>query len=124
MAHRATDVAVMLQEDRPGSLARAISAIGDAGINVDGYAEIDGAVHVLATDVQAVRAALEGAGFQLVTERAVVLAPVEDEPGAAGRIFQRIAAAKVNVRYSYLATRNRLVIGASDLQAILDALEK
>ena len=45
-----------------------------------------------------------------------------DEPGAAARVFQQIAAAHINVRYSYLATRNRLVIASDDPQAVINAV--
>ena len=103
-------------------LSRAISAVGSAGINVDGYAEMEGVVHVLTTEVAAARGALEAAGFTIVKDQQVVLVPVEDTPGAAARVFKRIADAKVNVRFSYLATRNRLVIGTDDLKAALAAL--
>ncbi len=122
MAHLATDLAVTLAEDRPGMLARAIGAVGAAGINIDGYAEMEGVVHVLAPDVDATRRALDQAGFRVVNEQQVVVVPVADEPAAAAKIFQRIAAAKLNVGFSYLATRNRLVVGAGDLQAVLNAL--
>jgi hypothetical protein len=50
--------------------------------------------------------------------------PVSDEPGAAARVFQRIAEAHINVRYSYLATGNRLVIAASNPQAVIDAVSR
>ncbi len=122
MAHTATDLAVTLPEDRPGMLAKAIVAIAGAGINVEGYAEIGGVVHVLTTDVAATRQALDGAGFQIVQKQQVVVAPVEDRPGSAAGIFQRIADAKINLRYSYLATKSRLVIGADNLDAVLKAL--
>jgi hypothetical protein len=52
----------------------------------------------------------------------VALVPVADEPGSAARVFQQIANAHVNVRYSYLATGNRLVIAADRPEAILAAL--
>jgi hypothetical protein len=122
MAHLATDLAVTLPEDRPGMLARAIGAVGGAGINIDGYAEMDGVVHVLTTDLTATRRVLDQAGFRVVTEQQVVLVPIEDQPGAAAQVFKRIADAKINVRFSYLATGNRLVIGASDLEAVRKAL--
>jgi hypothetical protein len=51
-----------------------------------------------------------------------VLIPVADEPGAAARVFQRIAEAHINVRYTYLATGNRLVVAASDPEAVLKAV--
>jgi hypothetical protein len=122
MAHLAADLAVTLQEDRPGTLARAISCISGAGINIDGYAEMNGVVHVLATDLAATRKCLNDSGFRVVQEQQVALVPVADEPGAAARVFQRIAEAHVNVRYSYLATGNRLVIAADNPQAVLDAV--
>jgi len=122
MAHVATDLAVTLPEDRPGMLAKAVNAVSTAGINIEGYAEMDGVVHVLTTDLDATRGALEAAGFTVVKEREVVLVQVEDRPGSAASIFRRIADAKVNIRFSYLATRNRLVVGADDLEELRAAL--
>src|SRR5688572_27958166 len=89
MAHLATDLAVTLPEDRPGMLAKAIGAVGGAGINIDGYAEMDGVVHVLTTDLAAARKVLDQSGFRVVTEQQVVLIPIEDQPGAAARVFQK-----------------------------------
>ena len=122
MAHLAEDLAVTLDEDRPGMLAKAIGCVSAAGINIDGYAEMNGMVHVLTTDLPATRRCLNAAGFKIVQEQHVVLVPVADEPGAAAHVFQRIADAHVNVRYSYLATRNRLVIAADNPEAIMAAV--
>jgi hypothetical protein len=58
----------------------------------------------------------------LVQEQQIVLVPVEDKPGAAARVFQNIADAHVNVRYSYLATGNRLVIASDNPDAVLRAV--
>ena len=117
--HMASDLAVTLQEDRPGMLAKAISCVSGAGINIDGYAEMNGVVHVLSHDSQETRQCLDKAGFRVVQEQQVVLVPVADEPGAAAHIFQLIAEAHVNVRYSYLATRNRLVIASDNPEKLL-----
>jgi len=122
MAHLAEDLAVTLVEDRPGMLAKAIGCVSAAGINIDGYAEMNGMVHVLTTDLPATRRCLSEAGFKVMQEQHVVLVPVADEPGAAARVFQRIADAHVNVRYSYLATGNRLVIAADNPDAIIKAV--
>jgi hypothetical protein len=124
MAHVATDLAVTLPEDRPGMLSRAVNAVSNAGLNLEGHAEMEGVVHVLTTDAAAARAALEDAGFRVVKEQQVVLVPVEDRPGSAASVFRRIADAKVNIRFSYLATRNRLVIGADDLGDLIEALKE
>ena len=121
-AHLAADLAVTLESDRPGALLKALSCVSEAGINLDGYSEMNGIVHVLATDLPATRKCLAQAGFRELQEQDVVVVPVEDEPGAAAGVFQRIADAHINVRYSYLATGNRLVIAASNPQEVLKAL--
>ena len=122
MAHVATDLAVTLPEDRPGMLARAVNAVSNAGLNLEGHAEMEGVVHVLTVDADAARNALEEAGFRIVREQQVVLVPVQDRPGSAAHVFRRIADAKVNIRFSYLATGNRLVIAADDLGDLVKVL--
>ena len=120
--HLDADLAVTLEEDRPGTLARVLGCVSQAGINIDGYAEIGGVVHVLSPDLRAAHACLEQSGFRIVQEHRVVVVPVADEPGAAARVFQGLAEAHINVKYSYLATRNRLVIAADDPEAALNVL--
>ena len=122
MAQMASDLAVTLPEDRPGMLARAVQAVSSAGINLEGHAEMEGVVHVLTSDAAATKGALEQSGFRVLKEQKVVLVEVEDRPGSAASIFRRIADARVNIKFSYLATRNRLVIAADDLQALMTAL--
>lgn len=121
-AHLDADLAVTLAEDRPGTLARVIGAVSAAGINIDGYAEIGGVVHVLSPDLRATHACLEKAGFRILQEHRVVVVPVADQPGAAAHVFQVLADAHINIKYSYLATRNRLVIAVSDHEAALRLL--
>ena len=53
--------------------------------------------------MQATRECLHQAGFRELQKQEVVVVPVEDEPGAAAGVFQRIANAHINVRYTYLA---------------------
>jgi len=122
MAHIAADLAVILEDDRPGMLAKAIGCVSAAGINIDGYSEMNGVVHVLTHDLDAARRCLHESGFKVVQEQQVALVPVADEPGAAARVFQKIAEAHVNVRYSYLASRNRLVIASDNPEAVIKAV--
>ena len=122
MAKVSTDLSVTLSEDRPGMLARAVTAVSNAGINLEGHAEMDGVVHVLTMSPGATRDALVEAGFRVLKEQQVVLVPVEDKPGSAAGVFRRIADAKVNIRFSYLATGNRLVIGADNLNELAAAI--
>jgi hypothetical protein len=122
-AHLAADLAVTLDSDRPGALAKALNCVSDAGINIDGYSEMNGIVHILARDLASTIACLTKAGFREMQKQEVVVVPVEDEPGAAAGVFQRIADAHINVRYTYLATGNRLVISAGDPQRVIAALK-
>ena len=120
-AHLAADLAVTLESDRPGALAKALGCISAAGINIDGYSEMNGVVHVLATDLAATRQCLSQGGFRELQEQDVVVVPVADQPGAAAHVFQRIADAHINVRYSYMATGNRLVIASANPQGVIKA---
>ena len=123
MAHLDADLAVTLDEDRPGMLAKALGGVSGAGINIDGYAEIGGVVHVLSPNLVGARACLETSGFRIVQEQQVVLVPVPDAPGAAAAVFQKLAEAHINIRYSYLASRNRLVIAADRPHDVVKALD-
>ena len=80
--HLAADLAVTLADDRPGMLAKAIGCVSAAGINIDGYTEMSGVVHVLTDNVRAAKQSLIDAGFRVVQQQQVALVPVADEPGA------------------------------------------
>ena len=54
----------------------------------------------------------------------MLVADVEDKPGAGADIFRRIADANVNVNLFYLATNNRIVVGAENIQKATEALSK
>jgi hypothetical protein len=120
----ANDVSVDLREDRPGTLAQAIDAIAKSGINLDGYAEIEGILHVLTKDAASTRRALEAGGCQVRGEQPVVVVGVKDRPGVAAGILRRIADSGVNVNFSYLATNNRMVIAAADLQKVVELISQ
>jgi hypothetical protein len=122
-SHLDADLAVTLEDDRPGTLAKVLGCVSRAGINIDGYAEIGGVVHVLSPELRTTHTCLEQCGFRIVQEHRVVVVSVADEPGAAARVFQRLAESHVNIKYSYLATRNRLVIAANDPEAAITALQ-
>lgn len=120
MAEPLTDLTVTL-EDRPGTLATAASALGKAGVNIEGICgfstEGDKAVgHILVQDAGKARRALEGAGTQVRSEHPVILLEIPDRPGELGKVAQKIADAGVNITTIYLATNTRVVIGADNLE--------
>jgi hypothetical protein len=45
----------------------------------------------------------------------VLVLPMTDRPGELSMIMQRLADASVNVRFVYLATETRVVIGVDDV---------
>ncbi len=121
----AQDLTVIL-EDRPGTLAEAAEALGDAGINIDGLcgfpSEGKGALHFLVEDAAGARSALEGTSAELTGVRDVLVLEVEDRPGAFGEVARKIADAGVNIDLVYAATETRVVIGTDDLEKAQAAL--
>lgn len=109
----------VIMEDRPGTLADVGEALGKAGINIEGGCgfpcEGEGVLHILVEDAPAARRALEEVGIEVRDERQILALEIEDRPGALGEVSRRIANAGVNIDLVYLATNNRLVIGADDL---------
>lgn len=93
MAEPLTDLTVTL-EDRPGTLATAASALGKAGVNIEGICgfstEGDKAVgHILVQDAGKARRALEGAGTQVRSEHPVIVLEIPDRPGELGKVAQK-----------------------------------
>jgi hypothetical protein len=119
----ATDLAVELNEDRPGLLARAAESIASGGLNLDGFAEVEGRLHILTRDPRTARLALETAGMRVCAEEQVVVLQMEDRPGVAARIFRTLAEGGMHVHYTYIASGNRVVIATEDAQKALKLLE-
>jgi hypothetical protein len=117
------DLALRLTTDRPGELARVAQTLSTAGVNIEGIAEIGGIVHVLARDPGAARSALRASGYTIDGELEVLVLPMTNRPGELSMIMQRLADASVNLRFIYLATDTRVVIGADDITRARAALE-
>ena len=119
----ARDITIRLGEDRPGALAALVQALSRSGVNIDGIAEVDGMVHVLSRDPSAARGALRAGGYTVDGELEVLIMPMSDRPGELSMVMQRLADAGVNLRFVYLATGTRVVIGADDITRARAALE-
>jgi hypothetical protein len=113
-----TDLTITGFEDRPGVAASIGEALGSAGVDVEGLFGSGrfGEIHVLVGDAAAARRAIEGAGLQVGDEREALVVDAEDKPGELGRVARRIADAGVNVIYVYVASNNRLVFVAEDVE--------
>jgi hypothetical protein len=121
----ATDLTVILQ-DRPGTLADMGEALGNAGINIVGTAgfpcEGKGVIHILVEDAAAARKALEEKGFEVSSDRPVLVLDIEDKPGELGDISRRIANAGVNIDLLYVTASKSLVLGVDDMDKARAAL--
>jgi len=122
-ARLGTDLSIALEENRPGMLARAAEAIASGGLNIEGFAEVDGTLHVLTADPRQARLALEAAGLAAGSEREVVVVRIEDRSGAVAELFGRLASAGVNVLHTYVASGHRVVIAADEPGKALEVLQ-
>ena len=126
----ATDLTVVL-DDRAGQLAHMGEALGDAGVNIEGFCATtdDGAgiVHVLVENAMVAQNALILADIKIEGETDAVVIDLTDEeagrPGTLGRVAGRVASAGINISVAYLATRDRAVLVTSDNEKAREALQ-
>jgi hypothetical protein len=114
-------------ENTPGALAEVAAAISDAGVNIAAATCIGtgerAELHILVPHAGAVRHMLAISHLAVSREREVVVVDVEDRPGVLADLTRKIAKAGVDLDLVYVATRNRVVFGARDLDALRAALE-
>ena len=58
----------------------------------------------------------------MTREREVAVVEVDDRPGILADLAGKVAAAGINLDLVYVATRNRVVFGAADLDGLKAAL--
>ena len=123
-----TDLTVIL-EHRPGELARLGEITGEAGVSIRGLAaftgEGRGVVHLLLDDdtVTRAREALERAWMGVADQREVLVADMEDRPGALGELARQLAEANINVELAYTTFGGvKVVIASDDLASARSAL--
>ena len=81
-------------------------------------------LHVLVPHAEAARHALAISHLAVSREREVVVVDVEeDRPGVLADLTRKVARAGVDLDLVYVATRNRLVFGAADIDGLKGALE-
>jgi hypothetical protein len=113
-------------ENTPGALAGVADAISDAGVNIAAATCVGpgdrAELHILVPHGEAAKHALAISHVAVTGEREVVVLDVEDRPGVLADLTHRIAEAGVNLDLIYVATRNRIVFGAEDIEALRAAL--
>jgi hypothetical protein len=114
-------------ENSPGALAEVAAAISDAGVNIAAATCIGegqrAELHILVPHAGAARHLLAISHVGVTREREVVVVDVVDRPGVLADLTRKIARAGVNLDLVYVATQNRVVFGASDIDALKAALD-
>jgi hypothetical protein len=114
-------------ENTPGALSEVAAAISDAGVNIAAATCVGPAdraeLHILVPRAEAAKHALAISHVAVTREREVVVVQVEDRPGVLADLTRKIAGAGVNLDLVYVATENRVVFGASDLDALRAVLD-
>src|SRR5215510_12888554 len=115
-------------ENAPGALAGVAAAISDAGVNIAAATCVGpgdrAELHILVPHAEAARHALAISHLAVTREREVVVVEVEDRPGVLADLTRQIAKSGVDLDLVYVATRNRVVFGAPDLDALRAALDQ
>ena len=101
------ELATTLKKDRPGELAKAVTAIANMQINIEGYCEVDGKFHLVTSDHKGAKTALETVGF-VVDEREIFVIDGEDRPGFLANVLRRISAEEIHVVTTYTLTNTRI----------------
>src|ERR1700752_4397205 len=114
-------------DNAPGALAEVATAISDAGVNIAAATGIGSGeraeLHILVPHAEAARHSLAISHVGVTREREVVVVDVEDRPGVLADLTRKIAKAGIDLDLVYVATRNRVVFGAPDLDALRGALD-
>ena len=123
----AFDLAIDI-ENTPGALADVAAAISDAGVNIAAATCLGSGeraeLHILVKHAEAARHSLAISHVAVSREREVVVVDVEDRPGVLADLTRKIAKAGVDLDLVYVATQNRLVFGAGDLDGLKAALDQ
>ncbi len=113
----ATEFRVVIQ-DKPGTLARLGSVLGNAGVNIEAIQgtsrEGQGFIQFVPTEPDKAAEALDTAGIPY-TRREVLIVKVLDQPGMLGDVALTMSEAGINIDSVYITTRGHVVLGVDDL---------
>jgi hypothetical protein len=94
-------------ENKPGTLAQVSSALGKAGVNISALLAPEirgkGKVRLLVDNLDKAKDALKAAKIRFGEEEAIAL-ELDNKPGALGEVAEKLAQAKINIRYAYATT--------------------
>ena len=112
--------------NEPGALARVAAAVSDAGVNLAAATYVGSGdladLHILVKHAEPTRRVLEPVGLTVAEENEVVVIEAEDRPGVLADLARRVADAGININLVYVATGDRVVFGADDIDGLRAAL--
>jgi hypothetical protein len=120
------DITIMIPQ-RSGAVPEVWEALGAAGINIEAAVsfsrEHSRVVHVVVEDAIAERTqqVLKDAALLVVDVREVLLVPLEDRPGGLADVTRTANEAGAEIYLLSFATRNRVMLGAVNLEAARQA---
>jgi hypothetical protein len=108
----------------PGVLARVCGVLSGAGVNLIAISAADGnkrsKLRMVVSDPARAKQALATAKIRCGEEPALLLT-LDDKPGSLGRVAERLAAAKINIRCTYATTGGG---GTAQVVLVVPNLEK
>ncbi|MBR2783982.1 MAG: ACT domain-containing protein [Firmicutes bacterium] len=111
-------------ENRPGTLAEATDALYQGNINMRALSVADtrdfGILRFIADDEEKALAVLKEAGYA-TTVTDVLAAIIPDDPGSMSKVLHALAAAGVNVEYTYAFLAEKVEHGAVVVLRVDDA---
>jgi hypothetical protein len=118
--------------NKPGTLADVCDELAKASVNIFALTISDTADHsvvrMVVNETEKAVAIFEERGV-LVVESKVLMIENDNKPGALAKIASRLAKAKINIEYAYLATSpgaktGLLILRADDTKRALKVLSK
>jgi hypothetical protein len=103
---RITQITVTLQ-NKPGTLAQLCSTLRDAGVNISAVVASEirgrGKVRLLVDSPDKAKDALKAAKIRFSEEEAIAI-ELDNRRGALGEVAEKLAQAKINIKYAYATT--------------------
>ena len=103
---RITQITVTLQ-NKPGTLAQLCSTLRDAGVNISAVVASEirgkGKVRLLVDSPDKAKDALKAAKIRFSEEEAIAI-ELDNRAGALGEVAEKLAQAKINIKYAYATT--------------------
>lgn len=133
-AERQTEFSIYLDQ-RPGQLAGILGNLAEHGVQTSAVCVAEhnsrAILRVLGRDAESLRHACEAlvdSGVSPVVESEVVVVDMSERPNALREIAAALAAARVNIRYVYLAQRGpglgpRCILRVSHIEPAIAAIE-